>query len=73
MPFRFFGITPNTSKPDVQLSASEAERYYLMELMSKHNGNRAAMAREIGVARTTLLYRMRRVRPAVTDRPFRDR
>ena len=58
---RFFGITPNTSKTMSGLSASEAERYYLMELMGKHNGNRAAMAREIGVARTTLLYQIRRV------------
>ena len=58
---RFFGIDQSSSNPDAQLSPTEAERYYLMELMNKHNGNRAAMAREIGVARTTLLYRMRRV------------
>ena len=57
---RFFGINKKTSRPEAQLSSIEAERYYLMELMSKHNGNRAAMARDIGVARTTLLYRMRR-------------
>ena len=43
----FFGITPNTSN---LMSSSVLLRlsYYLMELMSKHNGNRAAMAREIG-------------------------
>lgn len=57
---RFFGINTKISKSEPQLTAVETERYYLLELMTKHNGNRSSMARELGVARTTLMYRMKR-------------
>jgi transcriptional regulator with AAA-type ATPase domain/pSer/pThr/pTyr-binding forkhead associated (FHA) protein len=58
--------------PDIELYSSESnlksfpssnrdEAIYLRTLIQKHNGNRSAMARELGLPRTTLLYKLQRL------------
>ena len=59
--------------PDIELYAASAggtptflvgepdEKKYLQNLLEKHSGNRSAIAREIGVPRTTLLYKLKRL------------
>ena len=36
------------------------EKKYIEQLLSKYNGNRSAVARELGLSRSTLLYRLKR-------------
>ena len=48
---------PTVSEPtDVE----EAERAWLLAALRKHGDNRSAVARELGMARSSLLYKLRR-------------
>jgi transcriptional regulator with AAA-type ATPase domain len=42
-------------------NAETEEVTYLRNLMQKHKGNRSSMARELGLPRTTLLYKLQRL------------
>ena len=52
-----------SNKPDfLDSKATEKnEKNYFRSLSQKHNGNRSAMARELGIPRTTLLYKLQRL------------
>ena len=51
------GLATSEVKPLEQISQ---EGQYLSEIIKKHNGNRAAAARELGLSRSTLVYRLKR-------------
>ena len=44
----------------LQNNERKNEEKFFVQLLKKHNGNRSAAAREIGISRTTLLYRLKR-------------
>lgn len=46
-------------QPLVKAAPKDEEKFFV-QLLKKHNGNRSAAAREIGISRTTLLYRLKR-------------
>ena len=63
-----FDAPPPPGTDDNGLSvARRAERDLLLQTLAKHNGNRSAAARELGLARSTLLYKMRRLDIALDD------
>lgn len=63
-----FDAPPPASARDSGLSvARKAERDLLLQTLARHNGNRSAAARELGLARSTLLYKMRRLDIALDD------
>jgi transcriptional regulator with AAA-type ATPase domain/pSer/pThr/pTyr-binding forkhead associated (FHA) protein len=47
--------------PPAALEEESEEQEYLAGLMRRHGGNRAAVAREMGIARSTLLYRLKKL------------
>ena len=49
---------PPTEGPD---ALEDAERRVLLDALTRHSGNRSAAARDLGIARSTLLYKMRRL------------
>ena len=57
---QFYGLGIQHSARYSKSIVSLGEFDYLKESFDRHNGNKAAMAREMGIARTTLLYRLKR-------------
>lgn len=47
-------------KPPPAKVADDAERELLVAALGRHNGNRARAARDLGIPRSTLLYKLRR-------------
>ena len=44
----------------ISCSPLAGEKEYFRSLLQKHQGNRSAVARELGVARSSLIYRLKR-------------
>ena len=58
----FFTLRPKERVPAPDLHRMKSsEKGYLEEVLQRHNGNRAAAARELGIARSTLLGRLKRL------------
>ena len=51
---------PVITVPSLDASVEEAERAYLLSVMRKHQDNRSAVSRELGIPRTTLHYKLKR-------------
>jgi DNA-binding NtrC family response regulator len=47
-----------TAAPDEAASLDDVEQRHILGLLSKHNGNRAATAAELGISLRTLYYRL---------------
>ena len=54
------GELPSGRLPD-KGTLKDAERDFIQSTMDRHNGNRSAAARELGVARSTLHYKMNKL------------
>ena len=48
------------SVPTLEHTVEQAERAYLHSVMRRHNDNRSAVSRELGIPRTTLHYKLKR-------------
>jgi len=57
--FHQIGHAPETERP-TKGSLKDAERHYLNTTLARHNGNRSAAAKELGIARSTLHYKLRK-------------
>jgi DNA-binding NtrC family response regulator len=55
-----FHQLPAAVPPPPVPQSGDSERTYLVAMLDHHDGNRSAVARELGIARSTLLYKMRR-------------
>ena len=51
---------PATASNSVLPSGDETERAFLEATLARHNDNRSAAARELGIARSTLLYKLKK-------------
>jgi DNA-binding NtrC family response regulator len=49
------------SGPIAQGTLKDAERSYIQVVLDKNDGNRSAAARELGLARSTLHYKMNKL------------
>ncbi len=49
-----------TDTPQAEVTGPAGERSRLERILRKHQGNKAAAARELGIPRTSLLYKMRK-------------
>ena len=52
---------PQPSQEERREATNRGERKMLEEVMRRHQGNRSAAARELGIARTTLHYKLRKL------------
>jgi DNA-binding NtrC family response regulator len=60
--FHSIGSTPMAgSGPIAQGTLKDAERSYIQVVLDKNDGNRSAAARELGLARSTLHYKMNKL------------
>jgi len=57
-PWGFEGVPETPASLD---ALEEAERKVLVDSLMRHEGNRSAVARELNIARSTLLYKMRKL------------
>ena len=53
-------IQGNTAISSPSFGVGQFEASYLKSLLFRYGGNRSAVARELGLARTTLLYRLKK-------------
>ena len=60
--FHSIGVNPMAGAvPIAQGTLKDAERSYIQSVLDKHDGNRSAAARELGLARSTLHYKMNKL------------
>ena len=53
--------TPQRTAASMVADSEAAERELLSEMLRRHNGNRSAVARELGLSRSGLIYRLKRL------------
>ena len=61
---QFHAIESNpmaTAAPIGKGTLKDAEKGYIQSVLDKHNANRSAAARELGIARSTLHYKMKKL------------
>ena len=61
---QFHAIDANpmaTAGPPSRGTLKDAEKGYIQSVLDKHDGNRSAAARELGLARSTLHYKMKKL------------
>ncbi len=59
--FHEVGPAPQASMAVGKGTLKDAQRSYIVAVLKKHGGNRSAAAREMGVARSTLHYKMKQL------------
>jgi two-component system, NtrC family, response regulator HydG len=62
----FHDLTPRAAAPEIgaaggPTSLEDAERSYIVSVLRRHGENRSSAAREIGIARSSLHYKMKRL------------
>ncbi len=57
----FHDLARTAEPPQDPATLEEAERAYIKDILDQHGGNRSAAARALGVARSTLHYKLRRL------------
>ena len=61
---QFHAIESNPMAPATSIgkgTLKDAEKGYIQSILDKHNANRSAAARELGIARSTLHYKMKKL------------